>query len=483
MSVLKALSNIKLRRGMQWDDWRPRSPKSLGDMSGVLTPRVGAHGFQGLQDFDYDMLSKIYVCNDLAWTCIDLVSSTAGQGKLKARIREGDQITYVPDHPLQSLLDFPNGSMTQFDLIQSYVTHQKLYGTVAVLLLRQSMMKSCPVCLEDSKDECLHRLYLNIDGPIEQMMPVHPDNIMQDYIEVDGKKRKIFFFVPEPNRKFPIHPNNILTDPYYNPTIGWYGVSPTFILKRWLDLDTSMTSQVKELFDNGAIPSMIVSMKPGTNFTYEQEPETLVEMMKEKWMSQFSSKGNSKKAPAFVYGDINVERLQDKIEESIAKGLYYEIQGRVCATYGVPPTLYEMGLKYGSQRASAEQAEKDFFNRTISKILIRIENKVNKLIVPSFKTPGLEVAWDLTTMPVADFLVKQNKDAVKKDWELGLISRDTARVMLGYKAIGGELGDDFYRLTVMSDGSNTNQVAGMDNRLKLPATNESSSSVTSAANK
>lgn len=91
------------------------------------------------------------------------------------------------------------------------------------------------------------------------------------------------------------------------------------------------------------------------------------------------------------------------------------------------------------------------------------------LVVPSFNTPGLEVEWDLSEMGVASFLVEAKKAAVKNDWEIGLISRDTARVLLGYDPLGGELGDDFYRLSVMSDGSNTSQAQGMDNRLKQPA--------------
>jgi phage portal protein BeeE len=465
---IKSLTGLA-RRTTNWKDLRPRSPKALGDMSGILLSRIGAPTAAGVQDFDFEVVEKLNVCNDMAWTCIELISSTVGLGKLKARINDGKTITYVPDHPLQKLLDFPNASMTQFDWLQSYATHQRLYGTVANLLLRETMVDTCPVCASETDKECFHKLYYFNTGPIVQMMPLHPGNLIQEVYNVDGKPKKIFFYVPEAGRKFPIHPNNIMTDPFYNPSIGWYGISPTFLLKRWLDLDASMTNQMKQLFDNGSIPSMIINLKPGNNYTYEQEPQTLMQQMKEKWLAQFSSKGEGAKTPAFMYGDVSVERLQDKIEESISKGIYYEIQNRVCATYGVPPTLYEMGLRYGSQRSSAEQGEKDFYNRTISKILARIESKVNKLIVPSFETLGLEVTWDLSNMGIAAFLIQEQKSAVKKDWELGLISRDTARVLLGYDPVGGELGDDFYRLTVMSDGANTSQAAGMDNRLKTPS--------------
>lgn len=481
MSVNQIKALIKAGRGQNWIDERPRSPKALGDMSGVILSRIGANHPNGVQDFDYETLAKVYICNDLAWTCIDLVSSTAALGRLRVRRRDGKSVEYLPDHPLQRLLDFPNPSMTQFDLIQAYATHQKLFGTVGMLLLREPMTELCPLCAAECLDDCAHKLYYWSEGPVLQIMPVHPSTLQQSEVTVDGRRRRMFFYTPEPGKKYLIHPDNLLTDPLYNTDASWYGVSPTFLLKRWLDLDDSMTRQVTQFFQNGAIPSMIINMRPGTNYTYEQEPETLVQMMKEKWMEQFRPGSPTAKAPAFTYGDISVERLSEKIEEVIAKGLYYEIQNRVCATFGVPPTLYEMGMRYSSQRSNAVQGEKDFYNRTISKVLRRLESKITQLVVPSYGEPGLEVVWDLSEMGIASFIISEKKAEVKKDWELGLISRDQARVQLGYEPVGGELGDDFYRLTVMSDGKNQDQAAGMDNRLRMPQADEPTSTTDTVA--
>jgi phage portal protein BeeE len=469
-SAIKSLTQFGLaRRGTNWKDLRPRSPKSMGDMSGVILSRIGANNGFGVQDFSHESMARVYLCNDMAWTCINLVSSTVAAGQLKVRINDGKTVKYVPDHPLQKLLDFPNSSMTQFDLLQAYTTHQLLFGTTGSLLLRADMLKTCPVCLSEGNDDCLHKLWINTTGPIEQIMPVHPSTILEDWAVIDGKKQRVLFYTPTADKKYPIHPNNILTDPLYNTEQSWYGVSPTYTLLRWLGLDESMTNQIRQRFDNASIPSMIINMKPGNNYTYEQEPETLMQMMKEKWMAQFSDRGKGPKSPAFVYGDVSVERLQDKIEDSISKGIYEEIQNHVCATYGVPPNLYELGIKYSAKGAAAGQPEKDFYNRTISKTLARIKHKINRVIAPQFGTPGLEVDWDLSDMGIADFIKEAKQTAIKKDWELGLISRDTARVLLGYDPVGGELGDDFYRLSVMSDGSNTSQAEGMDNRLKVPA--------------
>lgn len=469
VSQVKSLINLgRSRRGLNWKDERDRSPKAMGDWSGIIVPRVTAKGEYGIQDFDYELLSNIYICNDIAWTCINLVSSTAALAELKVRKKDDSTFAYLPDHPLQKLLDFPNASMTQFDLIQAYVTHQLLYGNITALLLRAEMSSMCPLCTQTGEPDCIHKLWYDSTSEIQQIMPVHPSNIEHEYVESLGKT--CMFYVPDaetPNQKYIVHPDNVLTDPLYNPDVSWYGVSPTFLLQRWLNLDETMTKQVSNFFENGAIPSMIISLKPGNSYTYEEEPATLVQKMKENWMKNFASDGETSKAPAFVFGDIDVQRLEEKIDQAISKGLYYEIQNRVCATYGVPPTLYEMGLRYGAQRASAEQHEKDFYNRTISKILKRYQNKITQLVVPSYDD-GIEVVWDLSELGIAAFLIEKKEQRIQKHWELGLIQRNKAQMLLGYEPDTSDLGDDYYRITVMSDG--TSQVSNqLDNNLRVPA--------------
>lgn len=471
MSVeqVKALALIGSgTRALGWDDRRPRSPKELSDFSGVILGKVTSRNSIGVQPLDFDLLSRIYMCSDLAWTCINLVSSTAALGKLRVRTKDSNgETTYLPNHPLQKTLDFPNSSMTQFDLIQAYVTHQMLFGSVLMILMRRDMAKQCSVCKEDGEESCTHMLWEDTTSPVMGIMPVHPDNFEIRFVK--HLQKRCFFYIPNPSNglKYIIHENNMLTDPFYNPDVSFYGVSPTQILLKWLNLDGSMANQAEAYFENGAIPSMIVSLKPGNNYSYDSEPDTLVKKMKEGWMNQFSAKGKTPKAPAFVFGDVAVQKVQERVDETIGKMLFYEIQDRVCATYGVPPTLYEMGLRYGAQRASAEQHEKDFYNRTISKILLRLKLKLDNLVLPSYGDPNLELFWDLSDMGIASFLIEKKQKTIEKHWELGLLKRNEARVLLTYEPDQSEFGDDYYRITVMGDGTNSTENQ-LDNNLAAP---------------
>lgn len=459
-------------RSVNWDDRRDRSPKALNDMSGVVLSRVTASTTTAIQEFDYDLLSKFYVCHNMVWTCINLVSATVALGKLRVRQRVDNKYYELPDHPLQAVLDFPNGSMTQFDWIQSYVCHQMLFGNINNILLRPEMSNvPCPLCSEEGiTDDCLHKLFIYNESPIIQMMPVHPSTLEIDY--APKSKQKFFYYVPEPGRhKYIIHPNNILSDPLYNPDVSWYGVSPTFLIKRWLDLDMTMTQQLTNYFKNGAIPSLIVNLKPSNNYAYDDEPSKVLEFMKEKWMERFAEGGSSNKAPAFVHGDVNVEKLQDQIEAAFSKNLYSEIQVQVCSTFGVPSSIFEPGNSSGSK---SEEDEKAFFNRTISFYLTRIRDKINQLVVPSYNDPSIEVYWDLEEMGIANFLIKAKQEEIRKDWQLGLLKRNIALTALGYDPVDDEFGDDYYRITVMSDGSGLSSGTGsdIDKRLRVGGTQE-----------
>lgn len=465
MSSYESLKALSLMRRPKWIDMRPRSPKVLGDMSSIILPRVTAASGAGAQDLDYDLLAQLHVCNDLAWTCIDYISSTLALGRLVVRKRTSGGVEYLPDHPFQKLLDFPNSSMTQFDLIQSYSTHQLLFGTIGIVLERNGMDTLCPLCVRDKETVCEHRLYYFNSGEIEQLMVVHPSNFNKRDIEfANGVVKSCFTYIQPSGKEIVIHPNNLLTDPLYNTDISFYGVSPTHLLKRWLNLDSVMTEQISTFFKNGAIPSMLVTLKPPPEGSaLEDEPKTILEMLKGEWMKKFGKGGNEEKTPAFLYGDIGVERLQQAVNELISKELYFEIQNRVCATYGVPPNLYEFGLKYASQKASAEQMEKTFFNKTISPKLMRIKRKINQQIAPSFREEGLEVVWDLSEMGIASFLTEKKEMAIERRWEKGLFTRDKALTALGEPPVGGEIGSEYYRRTITKDGLDTGKP--IDNNL------------------
>ena len=186
-SIITSLSNIKSPRGLGWLDYRDRSPKALNDMSGVILPRIGTNGFPQIQQLDYDTLSKIYICNDMVWTCINLVSSTAAMARLRVRTKNNAGVAYLKDHPFQNLLDFPNASMTQFDLIQAYVTHQLLYGHITCLLLRDDMQAMCKDCIKENKEDCVHKLFIYNEGHVRQIMPIHKNTTrQQNLVESTG---------------------------------------------------------------------------------------------------------------------------------------------------------------------------------------------------------------------------------------------------------------------------------------------------------
>ena len=469
----QTIKSLARTRRPSWKDLRPRSPKALNDLSGIiLRGGVSSPGGNGIQDLDYDLLTEVYLTNDLAWTCIDLVSSTVALGRLVVRKRTAKGVEYLPNHPLQKLLDFPDASMTQYDLLQSYVCHQLLFGTVSLMLLREGMTESCDVCIDEGEEDCKHKLYVNNTGKVVQIRTIHPSLLEQKTFMFEGVTKTLFVYKPASDYRgegYLIHPDNIITDPIYNPAVGWYGVSPTHLLQRWLDLDKIKTHQISEFFKNGAIPSLLVTLNPPTDGSaYTDEPQTVLEMLKENWMKKFSHGGNAEKTPAFLYGDVTVEKLQQSVTEMISKELYFEITSRVCATYGVPANLYEFGLKYASQRASAEELEKAFYSRTISQNLTRIKQKLTNLILPAFGDPELELEWDLSQIGAANYIIQSVETKVLKRWELGLTDRDTTLAALSLPTVGGEEGEEYYRRTVMSDGNNNvSATPKLDNKLQI----------------
>lgn len=452
------------------------SPKAMGDMSGLVVPSVVANRWSPNVDIDY--LQRIYDCHDLVHACIELISSTFSLAKLKVKkLNSDNKYVFDPNHPLQRVLDSPNSSMTGYDLRQSYVVHRYLNGTVAFLLLRGHKAISnnpndvCPDCgeLSISSGACGNLLWHYCVGPVTQILPCHPDRLSKQTYNTKYGKKEYFVYEWENSTKMVVHPNNILTDPFYNPGGSFYGTSPTAQVQRWLEIDLGLSKQVGAYLLNNAIPSMILNIKP-TDGTMNQDPTTMLEAIKEKWIRDFSmsgdgmSSGSKVKTPAFVHGEMEVHKIQDALKDIVVKPLFYEIQNRICMAYGVPPNFFEFGQDYGAQSTTIQQQEKNFFNRTIAKNLVSFKAKIERYILSTYNDPTLKLEWDLSEMGIASFLEIERKNYVLKTWELGLISRDHAREELGMDPIqNGELGDDLYRINVLGVPQESGQHT--DNRL------------------
>lgn len=471
-SYIKSIipSQKAIRRLPHWQNLLPLSPKDQNDISGVVIPRVGANTWNN-NNVDLEYLQKMYDCHDLVHSSIDLVSSTFALAKLKVKKYDSksQKYNYVPDHPIQKLLDNPNSSMTGYDLRQAYIVHRLLFGTMACVLVRQGMTTStlernkCPECRKLEHDgDCLHVLWHFNTGPITQIMPVHLDRLSQKTI---GSKT---YFIYQYNHhgtdiETLVHPDNILTDPNYNPGGSFYGTSPTAMVKRWLEIDLGMSTQIGAYLANNAIPSMILNLKP-PKFSEGggriEDPSSLLKMMEERWMKDFSlgsyqqGYGNKPKKPAFTYGDLEILKIQDGIKDIVQKPLFYEIENRIAMAYKVPRSFFEFGLDYGSQGSTAKQQNEDFFNYAIAPQLLSFKSKLERFILPSYNDPTIELEWDFSSMGIASFLEDKREAKILKKWESGLITRDHTRELLGYNPTDDEFGNDYYRLDVL--GTNTN---------------------------
>lgn len=484
-SIIKSIlpSEKAVRRLPHFQNYLPISPKDMGDISGIVLPKVGGNGWSP-NNVDYDYLQKMYDCHDLVHSCIDLVSSTFALAKL--RVKKFDTKTqkyhYVPDHPLQILLDNPNNSMGGYDLRQAYIVHRLLFGTVGFILIRGHMTISndeknkCPECKRSQVDDCVHILWHFNTGPVTQIMPVHLDRLGKKKY----KNREYFTYNWGNDIDMLIHPNNILTDPNYNPAGSFFGNSPTSTIQRWLEVDLGLTTQIGAYLVNNAIPSMILNLKPpkfgNENISSKFEnPTVLLEKMKERWMKDFSmagynsnNQGGSKvKTPAFVYGDLEILKIQDSIKDIVQKPLFFQIENRIAMAYKVPRSFFEFGIE---NNVDPEKANKDFYNFAIAPQLESFIGKMERFLLPGYNDPTLKLEWDLSNMGIASFLEDKKKAQVLREWEVGLDTRDATREKLGMNPLGGDLGDDLYRIDVLGNNEDSRQLNPQNRGTQMDST-------------
>lgn len=463
----------------RFTDLRSISPHDQNEIRTQVISKLGANKWQNNTDIDLEVLQRYYDCHDLVYSCINLVSSQFALAKLKVKQfdKKTQKYNYSPDHPLQRLLDNPNSSMTGFDLRQAYITHRLLYGTMGSILLRNSMTGSdlevnrCPSCHGLERNEmCPHILWHFHTGEITQIIPVHLDRLEETEVETPNGLRSYFVYKFENGIKSLVHPNNILTDPKYNPGGSFYGSSPTERVKRWLQIDLGLSKQVGAYLSNNAIPSFILNFKPPKlgEGVRSEDPSTMLEQMSEMWMKKFSMDnstnrdGNKVKAPAFTYGDLEILRVQDTLKDIVQKPLFYEIQDRIARAYNVPRSYFQLGLEHG---VDLEKDNQNFYNYAIAPELDSFKAKIERYILPSYEDSNLVLEWDLSSLGIAAFLIDKKNSFNLKKWEMGIVSLNEARESLQLNPFPiQEEGEARYRVSVMSDGSNTQ--TGQNNSLQ-----------------
>src|SRR5262245_56551447 len=321
--------------------------------------RVGLYGLEPFPQGDKQKLFRWSRESDLAHACIGMIVEGAQDPDLIVQRRKDEKSPWEaePGHPLRQLIMRPNGGedgydpMTEAEFLGAWLASEEITGEFFAEIERDR--RGRPIALWPLDPTCIEPAWIT-----------YPTSNMKGWIwrgygeEVHLKPEDVFYSCRR------------------DPQCPWLPISPLRVARGSVEADAMQTAFVRSFFKNSGVPSGIINIK-GRSLTDEQ-----AEGIRQRWLKRYGIGAKYHAGPAVFDENGEYQKIGSDLSEIEGSELRAQIEARICGVFGVPPLLVSayVGLRYVNQRASAKEAQADFWANKMS---------------PTFKRMRARLTWTL----------------------------------------------------------------------------------------
>lgn len=340
-----------------------------------------------------------YTRASIVYACIRLIADTATSVPLRVYRRDTDDYQAQPNHPLQALLDAPNGKLTRRRLYLRAMQHLQLSGNAVWLKVR--IPKS---------------------GPPTQLWPISPDTIKpvpdeRDYIAY-------YELTISDGRKLRIETRDVVHMQLENPETPWWGIGPLQAAIRDADLYLGNKAWNLRTVERGAVTPGVLEV-----------PEDLTDDQWARLREQLDARtfGEDDAGKELILGSgMKYHRMSLTGEEM---GFLESMRfGReeIAMVFGVPSAML---TPENATLANVEAYAKQFWEHTIVPLNLAIADILTLSLVPDYDTTGtLEVAHDYSQVPAMQTSINEQSEAAERLVRTGFTPAGVNRLLdLGFE--------------------------------------------------
>ena len=322
-----------------------------------------------------------YAENELVFACIREIATSAAEAVLCLYDDDKEKILNAP---LAQLVEQPATDFTQYDFLESLITHLQIAGNAYVLKERAGVGVVSLMLLRPDRVQVVPRKGYSYD--------------------VSGAR----YFIPAEDvghLKFP------------NPNNDFYGLSPLQVLLKQISLDTDATNFTRAFFNNAGVPSGILKLKRKIGSQDEAD------RLRTQWRSQFRGNKNWHRI-AILDEDASYETMGSPIGQMERPELRALSETRICSAFGVPAIL--VGANTGLQRSTYSnyrEARESFWEETLLPLYRRIEQFMAGLLQSEFPSERGYLSFDFSQVK-----------ALQED-ETALVQRQLTRAQIAKELI------------------------------------------------
>ena len=299
-----------------------------------------------------------YKGNPWVFACIKLRADAVASVPLIVEQRRGDEWEAVDrNHPLQRLIDKPNGGLDAGEMRRLMVTHLDLSGNAYMLKTRIS------------------------GNRVAEIWPLFPQYMRP----IPGREHLIaeYEYMPEPGQRKIIDQSDIVHIAYPNPESLFVGLSPLEACGKSVDVDNKAAEWQKINMSNRGVPDGV--------FMFDDLTPDQFEQVKEKVRERFAS---GSREPWTVSKGKYQQMAVTPLEADFSNTRLHAMR-QICATFGVPVDM--IAGQGDANVASAGIVRKSFWEDTITPLCDQIAKGLTMNLAPDFGN-DLRIRFDLTVV-------------------------------------------------------------------------------------
>jgi len=369
-------------------------------------------GYDSVPKISYeDLATDGYSENAIVYRCVNEIANNAS--RVKINLFRGDQ--EVDNHPLLDLLYKPSPTMSQVEWFQSVYSYLLISGNNYMLSVGGD--NTPPTELYNLRPD---RIKIRTGT---RAMPVAYDYMLKGQI-VES------YLVDQATGSSKVKHIKL-----FNPLDDYYGMSPIQASSVDIDQHNLANKHNVNLLQNGARPSGAVIFNPKDETGgHVQLSDVQRNQLMNDVNQRFSGTGNAGK-PMLLEGDFDWKEMGLSPKDMDFIQLKNMSAKDIALVYGVPSQL--IGIPDSQTYSNFAEAKLALYNETIIPLLDRIQGDMNEWLVPMFNEQGLELRYDIDSIPAMAEQRKRVFESVSAGVKDGILTRNEAREQLGYEPIEG----------------------------------------------
>lgn len=350
------------------------SPLGLDFKYAYNLARVGLSGRPQRPDHDAASLISWHRKNELVYACVEKICEAALDPELTVERRNSKgEWEPEPEHPLRRLMKRPNPLDDEGSFLGSWLASEHVAGRFYAEIVRS------PAGLPVQLWPLSPAKTVPVAGSGEDGNPIAGFEYRDGGKTVRLKTRDVLY-----------RHNRDLLSPFQ-------GLSPLQVALGAVDADAAQTDYVRAFFNNDGTPSGLLTSD-------QRLTQTDVDAAEQRWAQKYARGGSKQKGTAVLGQGLSYNRVGSNLDELESAELRMQGESRICTVFGVPPLLVGayVGLKLVNQRASAREAQADFWTNKMSPLFKRLRTYLTWSLLPLFEGIDLvaadrvRVSWDMS---------------------------------------------------------------------------------------